>query len=799
MPSLKKGNLTADKIKKIQGYADTIVSLSNFEAMRKRPGEFIGSKGNKGFINMVREIVQNTLDEIQKEDSVCTTGRISFDEVTKTVTVEDNGKGIPFGEMHTIFTKNNTGSNFKPKSGVFTSGMHGVGSKAVNALSHSFIVESYMCGAVLGGKPACHRIEFVEGEVVNVKGSHKGELELPNPTDFQGTRVTFTPSKIVMGDITSTCEDVLNLVAMLIPLVKVGTKVQFVGTRMDGTQFTKDVENQDGILTFIISTIGRPLIPPIMISAVKDDFKMKTDIAFTFDPTNVGGKAVVRSFANACPTGGISDEDHTSVHTKAFVDEVGSFFRNYMNKVFLANSKSKTKVIADDVINAGLNAVVTVSHIDPVFSGQAKEIFTNDDVPDFMKSTIRAYLNEWIKTHGDDLQKLCKYLKEVADLRTKGDKDKIKLVLKNKSSIDGLPSKYEKPIGKTHLELLIVEGDSAMGPARKARDPKRQGIYPIRGKFKNAMAYNRAAYFDNEETIGLRAILDAGDGKTFDINKCKFEKVIALADADVDGKHIRQLLGKSMIVYYRPLVEAGRFYFAQPPLYSVTLPKGKVLYFTTMEDYVEYTMKGFAHEITVTDDRGNKIAPRDLKHLIVVNHDLIELTKSCSKTFAADPFLLEFVIANRKANPTKVEKALKKIDPYMSVKVSNGCICFDGLTGERIQTIIYNEFMERRCVDMINLIDNCPYTGFRINNEPTTLLGLMSIYEKYQPSNIQRYKGLGEMDAWQLMESTLHPDYNRTLMQVTAADIDKEIQAIRNYDSNKKAILDMVDFSGYDL
>lgn len=105
-----------------------------------------------------------------------------------------------------------------------------------------------------------------------------------------------------------------------------------------------------------------------MISAIKDDLTMKTDIAFTFDPTNVGGKAVVRSFANACPTGGISDDAHTSVHTKAFVEQVGSFFRNHMNKVFLANTKSKTKVIADDVINAGLNAVITVSHIDPIFS-----------------------------------------------------------------------------------------------------------------------------------------------------------------------------------------------------------------------------------------------------------------------------------------------------------------------------------------------------------------------------------------------------------------------------------------------
>ena len=798
MPKLKKGNLTADKIKKIKGYADTIISLSDFEAIRKRPGEFIGYKGNKGFINMVREIVQNMLDEIQKEDSPCTTGMVSYDEVTKTVSVLDNGRGIPFGDMHNIFTNTNTGSNFKPRAGVFASGMHGVGSKVVNALSHSFIVDSYMC-SLINGKPACHHIEFKEGEVVNLKGSHKGEVEKPNKDDFQGTRVTFVPSKLIMGDITCTCEDVLNLVATLVPLMNIGTTVQFVGTRLDGTQFKQDITNQDGILTYIISTIGKPLIAPITISAIKDDLTMKTDIAFTFDPTNVGGKAVVRSFANACPTGGISDDAHTSVHTKAFVDEVGSFFRNHMNKVYLANTKSKTKVIADDVINAGLNAVITVSHIDPIFSGQAKEIFSNEDVPEFVKNTIRVQLNEWIKTHSDDLQKLCKYLKEVADLRTKGEKDKAKIVLKNKSSIDGLPAKYEKPIGKKNLELLIVEGDSAMGPARKARDPKRQGIFPIRGKFKNAMSYNRAAYFENEEAVGLRSLLGSGDGKNFILEKCPFDKIIVLADADVDGKHIRQLILKTMIVYYRAALEAGRFYFAQPPLYSVTLHNGKVVYFTTMEDYVEYTMKGFSHEVSVTDDKGHKIPPRELKHLIVVNHDMEELATSCCQTFSVDPFLLEFILRNRKSNATKTEKLLKKIDPYMSVKVTNGSLCFDGLAGEKIQTIVYNEFMENRCVNLINLIDNCPYNGFRVNGQSTTLLGLMNIYDKYQPSNIQRYKGLGEMDAWQLMESTLHPDYNRTLMQVTAADIDKEIQAIRNYDSNKKAILDMVDFSGYDL
>ena len=803
MPKMKKGDLSADKVKGIKSYANKIVSLSDFEAIRKRPGEFIGYIGRRGFRNMAREIIQNTFDEIQKEDSPCTTGSVSYDERTKEIVVLDNGKGIPYGEMLRIFTDTNTGSNFIPQKGVFASGMHGVGSKVVNALSHTFIVDSYMCSIITGGKPLCHHIEFKEGVVWNKKGLFKGEEERPNKDDFQGTRVSFTPSEEVLGEVNFTCDDLLDLLSKLVPLTKIGTNIEFHGIRIDGSTVHKNLLNQDGILTYIIGTIDKPLIAPIVMSALATDLTKKAEMAFTFDINNIGGKAVIYSFANACPTGeGISDDAHISVHTKAFVDEVSSYFRTYMNRVFLSNMKSKIKVIADDIISAGLNAVINVAHINPIFSGQAKEIFSNDDMGDFVKEVIRAQLDEWVKNHPDDLQKLCKYLKQVAELRLKDENNRQKIVLKSRSVIDGLPEKYEKPTGRSNLELVIVEGDSAMGPARTARDPKRQGIYPIRGKFKNALDHNRSSYFDNEETVGLRSLLGSGDGKSFDIKKCPFDKVIVMADADVDGEHIRQLLCKTMIVYYRPLIEEGRFYFANPPLYSVTIGKDKTIYFTNMDDYVAYVLKGFMKDVVVTDDKGRKIPTTDLRRLIVANHALISLIESCCSTFSVDAFLLEFILRYRNAKMSKINKELNKINPYMHASlasINNKSICYDGLTNDKIQTVIYNEFMEHRCSKVIDLLDTCPFTGFKVNGKQTTLLGLMYSYNKYQPSRIQRYKGLGEMDSWELMESTLHPDYNRTLMRVTCEDIDREIKAIRNYNSNKRALVDMVDFSGYEL
>ena len=777
--------------KNINRYADSIKTITNFAtAIRKTPGQYIGYIGNPGYINMIREIFQNGMDELQKSDSPCTTVWITYYETDNTIIVQDNGRGIPFGHMERVYASEHTSSNYIKKAREFSAGRHGVGAKVTNALSHQFEATSYMCKEVTpNGKPQAHQILFTEGQVWDKGDKKTHELEVKNPNNFQGTIVKFSPSTQIMGPITCTVEDVLELVSMLLPLMKIDAIVDFKGFKKNGKIIDRHIVNEDGILSFLIASTKSPVIKPIIISDICDT--MKCDIAFTYDTANIGDETIL-SFANTCPTVNTIN----STHVKGFLDSLTAYFRTYMNNVFLG-SKSKVQVSSVD-IRSGLNAVVSVSHLEPIFSGQAKEIFSNKDIIPFIKDAMYRTFDEWIKQNPADLQKLCKFYKDMAELRTKQDKDKANYIVKNRSSIDGLPSKYEKPLGKEHLELIIVEGDSAMGPCRDARDPERQGIFPIRGKIINAMTKSRAEFFDNEEAKGIRAILDAGDGKTFDIDKCKFEKVIFMGDADVDGWHIRQLLLKAFLVYFRPLIDAGKVYAAEPPLYSVRI-NGKNHYFTQKKDYIDFVLKGFARDNVVLTPSKKKIPIAELKELLYTNSDFLEEIKRVRSTYAVDPLLLEKILTIKDESLSKIKKDMKSFGRYMDVKMVHGTLVFEGLYGDKINTVIYNEFMENKCKRLIGFINGSPEKYFILNGQKVTLLQLMNAYTAYQPSKIQRYKGLGEMNDYDLMESTLHPDYDRNLIQFTSEDIKKDIAAIREINSNKALLLKGLDFAGYEL
>ena len=803
MPKIKKSNISAQDIANHGNYSSTIKSLNPFEAIRRRPGDRMGHIGNKGHENQVREIVQNSFDDALKETSCCDRVWCEYNEVEKKFTCIDNGNGIPFGMMYHIFTDVNTSSNFVAKDYTFTSGMHGVGSKAVNALSALFRVTSYECKAMSPkGKPSAHVIEFREGEVWKKGDKVTHELEIPNKDDFQGTMVEFIPS-YVMGEVTNTCEDIRHLLCILVPLMPIGFEVTFHGIRADGTDYTSKIVNQDGIITYIISSMqGKPLIAPIIISDVSP--KMKCDIAFTYDNKNIGYE-VIHSFANNCPTLNVSG-DRESSHTKAFYEGLTNFFRNYMNKVYLASynqkAKNKIKVIAED-IRSGLNAVVTCSHIDPFFSGQAKEIFDKPEVEPYIVQVMATQLDEWTRTHGDDLQRLCKYFKDIADLRMKQDKEKIKITVKHKSVIDGAPAKFEKAIGINipleEREFIGVEGDSAMSSARKARDPKRQALYPFRGNMANAMTKSEKAYWGNEEAQDLRWIMGqdcTSKGHVYDINKCQYGKVIMMGDADADGGRIRQLFCKSMIVYYRPIIEHGRLFFANPPLYSIN-KNGKIIYFTVLTDYIEYVIKGFSKDVVILDSSKKRIPPSKLKHIIASNSMYKKMVDSASVTFSIDPHLLEFVLDHRGEKASKIQKALKKDFPYLKAMSENDTVVITGDYAGQYQTAMYSHFMDHKCKPIMDLLSKRCEEFFYINGQKSTLYDLMATYLKYQPSSVQRYKGLGEMNAIQLMQSTLHPDYNRTLMQVTVEDIDSEIKAIREINSNMKLLVKEIDFSAY--
>ncbi len=302
----------------IRNYSKEILTLESFvEGVRKMPGYHIGYRGNKGFINMIREIFQNSVDELMKKDSPCTEITLSYDERNHTTIVEDNGRGIPFNDMIRIYTSERTSSNYQKKLGEYSSGRHGVGGKVTNALSNSFIVESYILGEA-------RRLEFIDG-----KPSKKGIEVIPNTNNKQGTRVMFHPSYEVMGNITTTAHEVLHLLNLILPLTNVGAIVYFNAILIDGKEIHEKLVNEYGIIEGLMDKTTSPLIKPIMMAL--DNGYMKAEIAFTYDSNDLTIENIT-SFSNFCPTTG-------GTHVVGFLNALEKFFKDYMNKIYLANNR----------------------------------------------------------------------------------------------------------------------------------------------------------------------------------------------------------------------------------------------------------------------------------------------------------------------------------------------------------------------------------------------------------------------------------------------------------------------------
>lgn len=773
----KKNNIEISMEENIRNYANEITTLDSFvKAVRKLPGMYIGNIGNPGFLTMIKEIFQNSLDEVMRRKSPCDMIRISYDERTHETIIEDNGRGIPFSKMIDIYTKEHTSTNYEKEDFDYTAGVHGVGGKVTNALSAIFIVESYILGKA-------KRIEFIDGIP-----SSEEPVDIPNTENKQGTIVRFRPSYEALGEVSLKIEPILELIKGMLSKTTLGTRFEFNGIFLDGTPYHEVMVNEDGLLSYIIMKTINPLIKPIMYA--EDTGKMKAEIVFTYDSNDLQD-ANISTFANFC---NVTDGPFKT----GFEQGLCNFFRNYVNKIYLANNKKVSIVNAD--IMVGLKAVINVAHLNPIFTGQAKERLGNEDMLPFIRDLTLKSLNKWSKENPQDLQRICKYLKDVAEIRLKSEGEKIKLGTRyESSSISGLPSKYEKPIGNSNLEFLIVEGDSAKGPANEARCKKRQGVFPIRGKLPNALTTEKSKFLKNPEVDAIITIIGGGYGRSFDISKVKWEKIIFMADADVDGLHIRTLLLKFILMYMPQLIEDGRVYSAVPPLYGVRKKKG-MEYFTNRLDYVMYIQKIFTKNNTVATLRGNVLTQKEITDLLYRNTDYVYDIETLSNRYAINPCLLELVVINLNKDEETIRQIVMSTYRFMKVYNKNNVIIIEGLIDSKYQTLFLNEQFKTDVFIIQQYVNNNSNMYYNINNEKKSLYEIMKIYESSSPSNINRYKGLGEMNAKQLAESTLHPDSPyRTLLRYTVESAKEELEMIKYLESNKQELIKDVKVSRIDL
>lgn len=530
MPKNITAELTDEMKASIDNYGSNIKTLEDHvKAVRMMPGNFGGGVGNSGFLDMIREIFQNGIDQVLSSDSPANWVSISYDMRTLETTVWDNGSGLPFDDMIRIITSPNTSKNYTKAKGDYSSGRHGSGLKTVNALCTKLVAESYRYDGTAA------RLTTIEGYPTTKKPE-----PIPNKNKFQGTMFRFIPSLEVMGEIDLDWKVVLKLVRRILFRTPIGSTCDFAAIDMDGVTHKENIVNKTGIVGDLIEKTTSPLCKPIMI--FNDTGEMKLEAAFVFDGGGKDGPSnseEVVAFCNFCPC-------HIGTHIEGTISGITKWFLKYMNTIYLktnTNTKSKKQITcqASD-IKTGLVLSISAAMLFPHFIGQNKEQLANTEMIQFCSDTVYNSLEQWSKSNPQDLAKLCRFFKDVAELRIKESSEKAKIVSKYVSNAFGMPQKYRKPNEKK-VEFIIVEGDSAGGSVYNARNPEIQGFYPIRGKMPNAFRTPRNKFLENEEVQGLIKIILEKDPKDvpkkgpipFDpINDVKWEKIILMADGDVD-------------------------------------------------------------------------------------------------------------------------------------------------------------------------------------------------------------------------------------------------------------------------
>lgn len=767
----------------IDNYGGQIKTLKDFvTAVRTRPGMYLGPIGSAGFLNMIREIFQNSVDQLVDPISPCNWFSLYYDERTREVIVEDNGLGIPFDDLIRVLTAQHTSKNFEKKLYEYSSGLNGVGSKIVNALSETFIVESYRYDGT------AVRVEF-EGGYAKTKQPKK----IPNKQKKQGLKTYFIPDEKILGDMDLEWKTVYTLLKHILSITPLGSKVDFTAIDIKGKKYTEEIINKDGIITDLIMKVKHPIIKPIVISA--DDGTHKLDCAFCYDSgdatTGPDDNENVTSFSNFCPT-------RSGTHVDGVVEGICRWFSQYMNNIYLANkkSKNKTKVVFGDV-RCGLNIMIAAAHIDPNFTGQAKEILSNPDMVGFCKEAVQRGLDDWSKHNPQDLAKISKFIKDIAELRMKSEAGKQKIVTKYKpNTITGLPAKYIRPLGKKDIELIIVEGDSALGTVTTGRDKMTQGLFPIRGKITNAFKATKANFFNNEEVQGITKIILGSDYKrNFSIEDVKVSKVIFMADADIDGAHISALLERMFVMYFPQMIEAGMIYKAIPPLYAIKKGK-KTKYFTEQIDIVRYVQRLFLQNHDMKTLKKKALSNKDITLFFMKNNDYLYHINKIAGTYAIEPYLLEmvlnhYILNKNKINVKKLDKEVNSVYRFMHAEKVDGSIMVKGVI-TKSNLIIFNEKFLADCTELLNIIRDNDSLYYLVNGKKMSLLEIMTLYDSATPNGVQRFKGLGEMDKEELAESTLYPGSDRTLVRYTMQDAKETLEAIREYESNSKKILGLV-------
>jgi DNA gyrase subunit B len=534
--------------------------LEGLEAVRKRPGMYIGSTGASGLHHLVYEVVDNAIDE-------ALAGRcneISVDIwADGSVSVTDNGAGIPVSPipgnkdkrpaLEVVMTVLHAGGKFGGGGYQVSGGLHGVGVSVVNALSERLDVEVHRDGHVWTA-------QFERGKAI--QKTTKGK-----PSKKNGTTVRFWPDPKMFEETLEFKTDVLAQRLKELAYLTRGVTIRLTDHRVDPAE-TREWKAAGGIADFVkaLNTGRETLNKVIHIEAAEEG--REAEIAIQWNTTYTDS---LHSFANTINTheGGMHEEGFK----KALTRVVNTYARDK------GHLKEKDEALTGDDIREGLVAIVSVKLREPQFEGQTKTKLGNTEMRSFVEKVVNDKLKDWLEEHPTEGNRVCKKAVQAANARLAAKKAR-DIARKGAFEGGGLPGKLADCSSRdaNATELFIVEGDSAGGSAKAARNREIQAILPIRGKILNVEKSRLDKILENNEIQALINAIGTGIGESVDVEKRRYSKIVMLTDADVDGAHIRTLLLTFLFRHMRPLIEQGYVYAAKPPLYSIKYGANEVIY-----------------------------------------------------------------------------------------------------------------------------------------------------------------------------------------------------------------------------